>query len=539
MSAFKRINKSDIVTLPYVANKQWNFTSGDINSSSIYIYTGQKISGIFHPDTEPLTYNNQYQRLVYDSVNQQFYQAFSGSLIDDTRLLQSNLYESASIYGATSSYDNSHNISYDVSYFPEDEGSTIQVIKIPTSIYGEAVNPNTFNISASTYNISDDGYGNLKDSVSASYVGNIFYEHGVAVITNPYYQSYFTSSTLVPLNWSNFNTPYEYNINDTLSISINGIEKVRSSVNNKGRFVANVGDIVSVVAGSDGTWPISSSLEVDITGQTSLFTTGSGMQISSSFTLADQTPISISSFTNFSIPVKLYWINSSPASILHSVLQIYVNGVMVLVDTASNSGSLYVKTGDNVEAISFSPDAYPPLGAVAQHLNMTGASSVTGTTGSYYAISSSLSVLNTNDINVSTYFSNASSININYSIIEAASGSVYFIDAGLNVYDNAMTQIVGNIDLGGTGSFQLLEGTAIIPGAYSFTNDFGSASYWASYHTASLSGSLYGSDHLTVLSSGSMLLHPNLGTQQAYFSPAVVLQPGSTYYLDVHTTTPY
>lgn len=86
MSAFKRINKSDVVTLPYVANKTWRVSSSDLSANGIYVYTGKKYTGTFNPNIE-LTSNGEYQRLVYDSINHlfinpiqdQLFQQFKGS----------------------------------------------------------------------------------------------------------------------------------------------------------------------------------------------------------------------------------------------------------------------------------------------------------------------------------------------------------------------------------------------------------------------------------------------------------------------------
>ena len=160
MSVFKRINKSDVVTVPYTANKQWDFSHLNAASSSIYIYTGTKMTGSFNPATDPMTTNSQYQRLVYDSINHQFYQAYSGSSVDTAGLMRSNYYESASTSPATASYTNPQILGYTTASFPETVGSTIKVLSIPTSIYGNSLNPGTFLLSSSAYHITDDGYGN-------------------------------------------------------------------------------------------------------------------------------------------------------------------------------------------------------------------------------------------------------------------------------------------------------------------------------------------------------------------------------------------
>jgi hypothetical protein len=79
-----------------------------------------------------------------------------------------------------------------VNYFPTGSMEGIQVMTINQDIYGNKVLPNTFIISASSYCITDDGYGNLYNNLNTSYVGSIFYAQGLAIITNQNSQSIFT-----------------------------------------------------------------------------------------------------------------------------------------------------------------------------------------------------------------------------------------------------------------------------------------------------------------------------------------------------------
>lgn len=192
MSSFKRLNNSDVVELPYIANKVWNYTACEINNTEIVVYTGKKMSGSFSP-TEELKFGGQYERLIYDSVNHLFYQEYSGSILDNTSNLISNNYHSASIYRASSSYENYTQIGYMYKNFPTGSGQEIKVLSISKDIYGTSINPGSFEISASSFYLIDDRKGNIYD-ISGSInllVGNIFYKHGIAVITHQNYQSIF------------------------------------------------------------------------------------------------------------------------------------------------------------------------------------------------------------------------------------------------------------------------------------------------------------------------------------------------------------
>jgi len=192
VSAFKRINKSDVFVLPYVANKHWRFSSSSLSENNIVIYTGIKDDTVFDPLND-VTSEGQFQKLLYRSVNHLYYQEFSGSYIDDVKTLQSNNYISASIYRPTGSYFDYHKNHESNKYFPSSSSSTIKVISIPKRIFGSAIKRGTFNLKSDDYNLVDDSKGNVIDTATEpnNPVGNIFYSHGLIVITQPYYQSVF------------------------------------------------------------------------------------------------------------------------------------------------------------------------------------------------------------------------------------------------------------------------------------------------------------------------------------------------------------
>jgi hypothetical protein len=196
MSAYKRINKSDVIVNPYVANKQWSLYSCDNPDNGIQIYFGSLITESFSTDNDPVTYG-RYERLVYDSMNHLYYQQFSGSL-DITSNLHSNNYESASIYRASASYYDYSIQGSIIKAFPTSSGSQITVISIPKEMYGIAIDPGTFTLSASAATIYDDGNQNIfvKSGGNNINIGNIFYQHGIAVITNQSYQNVFPKPPL-------------------------------------------------------------------------------------------------------------------------------------------------------------------------------------------------------------------------------------------------------------------------------------------------------------------------------------------------------
>ena len=245
MSSFKKLSKADVTTVPYAANKQWrlNYSGSSLNGDShITIYKGTYITGTFDPNdvyVDPIT-NGQYERLVFDSINHLFYQEYNGRLLDTGSLMFNiDTYESASQQRPTSSYFDYNINPYLIKSFPTSSGDGIRVLVINQNTYGSKVLPYSFELSSSYYYIKDDGYGNLFDLkglvddyidinylVSSFYfddptpnagvipVGNIFYAHGIATITNPDYQDMFP---LPPTAKGNNAIIYPDDINKTIN----------------------------------------------------------------------------------------------------------------------------------------------------------------------------------------------------------------------------------------------------------------------------------------------------------------------------------
>ena len=107
-------------------------------------------------------------------------------------MFNANTYQFATEQRPTGSYFNYNINPLLIKNFPTGSGAKIRVLSIDQDIYGSKVLPNSFKLSSSAYNIIDDGYGNLYDTGSI-HIGNVFYAHGLAVITDPNYQDIFPS----------------------------------------------------------------------------------------------------------------------------------------------------------------------------------------------------------------------------------------------------------------------------------------------------------------------------------------------------------
>jgi hypothetical protein len=148
MSAFKRLHKSDVFVVPYIANKSWSFTfqNGNPTGSYAVLYEGQKFTSSFDL-SEVTTSLGEYKRLVYDSMNHMFYQSYSGSLLaTHSLILTTDNYVSASEQRPTSSYVSYNDDPALVKHFPSASGETIQVFSFSQDIYGQKIKTRNISI---------------------------------------------------------------------------------------------------------------------------------------------------------------------------------------------------------------------------------------------------------------------------------------------------------------------------------------------------------------------------------------------------------
>ena len=194
-SAVKSLRASDISVLPYRVNKSFTFESSSLYSNDIIIYKG-------YYDTGSSLEDLFQEQINYFSIRQLYYGGFiTSSIVNNSGSHYDNYQQSTAASGT---------FEYEVKNFPTQQRAEIRVISIPQSFYGERLKPKHFILESTnnTYYIVDDGNGNLYDIstltepyvvdgyVNEDYfefidvnelplVGNVFYAHGIAVITNP------------------------------------------------------------------------------------------------------------------------------------------------------------------------------------------------------------------------------------------------------------------------------------------------------------------------------------------------------------------
>jgi len=200
MSAYKSFLSTDIIVAPFEVNKSFNFLgAAALTASSVGIdrYLGNNIqSHPFLSQSAPTTgqVTIQYQELVYNSIKQLYYSNYLNATESyGSPVVTASLYigsdSSGDVYLSPSSsagryYNYPQTTLTFPKYFPTVSGSQIGILSVPVGMFGNYIAPNSFYWTADSGSIYDDGEGNLIFSSSGKICGNIFYGHGIAVITS-------------------------------------------------------------------------------------------------------------------------------------------------------------------------------------------------------------------------------------------------------------------------------------------------------------------------------------------------------------------
>jgi len=213
MSAFKQFLSKDIKLVPFTVNKQFSFENSEFYADESEFHTykqfvgierflGTNLSGsLFETATDPTTGHSQslYQRQVYDSVKGLYYSNYISSSWGDpgTAIQRENISGS---YNTPSYYNYLSSTLTASRHFPTASNAQLSVVSIPSKLFGEYIQPKSFKFkyqdaTSNILQVLDDGEGNLYSSASYSWgggsvvanenIGNIIYEHGMAVLTNP------------------------------------------------------------------------------------------------------------------------------------------------------------------------------------------------------------------------------------------------------------------------------------------------------------------------------------------------------------------
>ena len=200
MSAYKQLNSQDLIVSPFEVNKGFYFKGGDIltgsdvginrftGSRGDYLTSGSQLSGTIPDQQIPSV-------LVYDSIKQIYYTnylsgsaGFTSDAITSSVLLGANEEGNILIGGiqSTNFYNYEQTTLWSNKSFPT---SSIGVISIPSKLFGDYIQPNSFLLEGISGSIKDDGEGRLlwqHPNIPASpyeyMAGNIIYQHGIVTL---------------------------------------------------------------------------------------------------------------------------------------------------------------------------------------------------------------------------------------------------------------------------------------------------------------------------------------------------------------------
>jgi hypothetical protein len=190
MSVYKQLLASDILVTPLEVSKAF-YLNGlpEVTGSGVDRFLGKNITGLFSTSEATTGHiTTEYQRLTYNSAKELYYSNYQSSSYGDpvsVPVIVPNEFDS----GPTSSAGRYENyLQTDLTFerfFPTASDAIIGVFSIPKHLYGDKILPNSFSMTDFSKGvITDDGEGNLiLNAEPSAPVGNIIYQHGIAVIT--------------------------------------------------------------------------------------------------------------------------------------------------------------------------------------------------------------------------------------------------------------------------------------------------------------------------------------------------------------------
>ena len=224
MGAFKQLNAQDIIVSPLELNKGFVAKTIPLTASNggygfidygLGIYgEGAKQVGNYPTelgieryiglnqeflDTDTTTgYFTEYnQSALYHSIKQLYYSNYiSGSIDKQGSAVQSPATRPDFLTDGTTTGSN-YNTIYDNyrqtdlledKQFPTQSGALLGVLSIPSSVYGDKIQPGSFRLQVPQYSgsgggvLMDDGEGRLYSG--STVIGNIIYTHGIVTLTS-------------------------------------------------------------------------------------------------------------------------------------------------------------------------------------------------------------------------------------------------------------------------------------------------------------------------------------------------------------------
>jgi hypothetical protein len=191
MAVFKTLNSQDVIISPLKVSKNFYFEGASaLTASNVGIDRFLGVNGDFltnRSTTGQIT--QEYQVAIYNSIKQLYYTNYlSGSFGEISNAVTASFNPDGTITppsGVSQIYNTLFYNFDETTLNPQKTFPTesIGVLSIPTKLYGNNIEPNSFRLISPLGGILyDDGEGRIKSG--SEYVGNIIYEHGIVVITS-------------------------------------------------------------------------------------------------------------------------------------------------------------------------------------------------------------------------------------------------------------------------------------------------------------------------------------------------------------------
>jgi len=172
MSTFKQFNARDVVITPFKTNKSFTFTgASEFTGSNVgidrFIGVNSSATNVISSETTTGQISTIPQRLVYDSIKQLYYSNFLLNPSGSNPITASFNYD-GTITGPAATTNYYNYLSSDLvprREFPTQSDARIGVISIPSKLFGEHIKPGTFRYEEDSTIVTDDGEGNLFDSL--------------------------------------------------------------------------------------------------------------------------------------------------------------------------------------------------------------------------------------------------------------------------------------------------------------------------------------------------------------------------------------
>ena len=248
MAAFKTLNAQDIIVSPLHLNKGFRFEGQTALSGSdvnIGRYLGKNVDYLTDKTLTGPSDNRQAQSLVYNQTKQLYYTNYLSGSGELSNVSTASFNPDGTVTGRVYSplYDNFLDTTLDAKrYFPTASNSTVGLLSIPQYMYGDYIQPESFNFITPSGSYLDDGEGRLVSG--STYIGNIIYEHGIIVLTG---------GERTRSDWDGEITTFVNNTNVTCSFSSSYTIYETQYKCTVGESEFNYSQNPSVISGSNGT----------------------------------------------------------------------------------------------------------------------------------------------------------------------------------------------------------------------------------------------------------------------------------------------